>query len=360
MLLVFAASRARAQNSEQPVLAPNQPAVRLSSTQFVGQDGLTVERLVEAGFSRRADLLAARQRLAVAEGRLRQAGLRPNPTLDAEYGSPRIVGGEPESDLSVGVTQVFETGGKRSRRVRVAELEISRIRAEVAALERRLAAETRAAYSNALAAARQLDVIERLLAADAELVRVTNARLKEGDVAPLDLNLVTVENTRLRVQAIQVRAELETNLISIKTLVGADVAETIRLQPQADRPPRLDLGLAELTALALQTRADLQAARIGEELGAARITLARSNATPNVAASVRFSRNKAITNLPARLGGGDAIDQDNELTFGVSMEIPVFNRNQGEIAAATEERVQAARAREFLEATIRRDVSTLR
>ncbi|MEO6050231.1 MAG: TolC family protein, partial [Pyrinomonadaceae bacterium] len=124
--------------SQQPTQEP-QPIVKLSSVEFVAVDGLSVERLIELGSTRRADLLAARQRLAIAEGRLRQAGLRRNPTLDTEYGSPRFLGGEPESDFSAGVTQVFELGGKRSKRVAVAELELSRVRFEVAALERTIA-----------------------------------------------------------------------------------------------------------------------------------------------------------------------------------------------------------------------------
>jgi cobalt-zinc-cadmium efflux system outer membrane protein len=344
-------------SQDQPILAPTQPAVKLSSAEFVGQDGLTIERLIESGGSRRADLLAARQRLAIAQGRLQQARLRPNPTLDAEYGSPKILGGEPEFDFSVGATQVFELGGKRSKRVAVAELELQQARFEVAALERQLAVEIRTAYTRAVSAARQLDVIEKLLAADAELVRVTDARLKEGDVAPLDANLVRVESDRLRVQQIEARSELETAMLEIRTLAGLEVAEPLRLAPQAERPPRLDMGLSELTATALRERADLQAAIIGERLGTARINLAKSNATPNVAASVRFSRSKGIIDLPERIGGGFASDLDNELTFGVSIDIPIFNRNQGEVASATGERMQAVRSREFLEATIRRDVA---
>jgi outer membrane protein, heavy metal efflux system len=346
-----------AQENEQPVVAPTQTAIRLTSAQFVGDDGLTVEKLVETGFNRRADLLAARQRLAIAEGRVRTARQRPNPTLDAEYGTPRILGGESESDFSVGVTQVFELGGKRSRRTAVAELELQQTRAEVAALERSFAAGIRQAYTNAIAAARQLDVLEGLIAADAEILRATEARLKEGDVAPLDLNLVRVENDRLRVQVIQTRAELETNLLEIRNSIGANLAENIRLAPQTARPPRLDLGINELTDLALRGRADLQAARLGEELGTARINLARSGAVPNVAASLRFSRTKGIVDLPETAGGSFATDLDNEITFGVSVEIPVFNRNQGEIASAVAEREQATRNREFLEAGIRRDVA---
>lgn len=339
----------------QPILAPTQTAVKLSSAEFVGQDGLTIDRLVESAGSRRSDLLAARQRLAIAQGRLQQAKFRPNPTLDTEYGSPRFLGGEAESDFSIGVTQVFERGGKRAKRVAVAELEFQQAKAEVAALERQFAAEIRAVYARAVSAARQLDVVEKLQAADAELVRVTNARLNEGDVAPLDANLVQVESDRLRVQQIEARSQLETALLEIRTLAGLDIAESLRLAPQAERPPRLDLGLSELTATALRERADLQAAIIGERLGTARINLAKSQATPNVAAAVRYARRKQIIDLPGNFGGGSNLD--NELIFGVSVDIPIFNRNQGEIAAATSGQVQAVRQREFLEATIKRDVA---
>jgi cobalt-zinc-cadmium efflux system outer membrane protein len=343
-------------SQDQPILAPAQPAIKLSSAEFIGQDGLTVDRLIETGAAGRGDLLAARQRLAIAQGRLVQARLRPNPTFDTEYGSPRFLGGEAESNFSVGATQVFELGGKRARRIAVAELGLQQARAEVLALERQFAVGIRTAYTRAVSAARQLDVIEKLLAFDAELVRVTDARLKEGDVAPLDANLVRVESDRLRVQQIEARSELETALLEIRTLAGLDIAEPLRLATQTDRPPRLDLGLSELTETALRERADLQAAIIGERLGTARIDLAKSLATPNIAGAVRYSRNKQIIDFPAAIGG-NTINRDNELTFGVSIDIPIFNRNQGEIASATGERLQAVRQREFLEATIRRDVA---
>lgn len=344
--------------SQQPILTPTQPGVKLTSRQFVAQDGLSVNRLIELGTSRRADLQAARQRLAIAQGRLTQASFRPNPTFDTEYGSPRFLGGEPEFDFSAGVTQVFELGGKRSRRIAVAELELAQAKADVAATERQLIVGIRAAYTTALSAARQLDVLERLTAGNEEIVRVTEARLNEGDVAPLDVNLVKVENDRLKVQAIRDRTELETALFEIRTLIGVDISESLRLAPQPERPPRFDLGLSELTAIAVEERPDLQAARIGEELGSARISLARANAVPNVAGAVRFSRNKGIVDLPGPLNGRSfASDLDNELRFGVSVDIPIFNRNQGEIASATAERLQATRNREFLESTVKRDVA---
>ena len=338
--------------------APNSsvtmPPVVLSSLQYVDPSGLSVDQLIERGLSHRADLLAARQRLAIAQGRLVQAGLRPNPALDGEYTSARILGGQNEGDLSIGVSQLFETGGKRSKRIAVARLDLAQVQAEVRAIERQFAADVRAAYARAIAAARQLDTLEKLVAANDELVRVTTARLNEGDVAPLDLNLVRVETDRLRAQILRTRADLEGQLISMRTLAGFEVTEPLRIAPLPEKPPRLDLSITDVTEMALRERSDLQAARLGEEAGSARIQLARSQAVPNLALSTKYTiRRDVFDDTPI----GILRDKDKLLTFGVSVDIPVFNRNQGEIASATGEKVQAQRQREFLEATIKRDVA---
>lgn len=344
-------------SSPTPAVGANQQVqsqTKLSSSMFIDQTGLSVEKLIEMGANRRADLLAARQKLAIAEGRVTQAGLRPNPSLDAEYSSAKILGGSNEGDFTIGVSQVFETGGKRKKRVAVAQLELAQAKAEVLALERLYAAEIRAAYARAVAAGRQLDALEKLIAANQELIRITEARLKEGDVAPLDLNLVRVETDRLRVQVVSAKALLETELISLRTLAGMEQTESLRITPLPERPPRFDLSLLEVTDIALRERQDLKAARVGEELGDARIYLARSQATPNIALTGRYQQKKDIfDDTPV----GELKDKDRFLSFGISIDLPVFNRNQGEIASATAEKVQAGRQREFLEAAIKRDVA---
>ncbi len=328
-----------------------------SSAQFIDRNGFTVEQLTGTGFNRRADLLAARQRLAIQEGRLIQAGLRPNPTLDSEYGSARFLGGSAESELNVGVTQVFETAGKRRKRVEAARAERDQTRAEVLALERQFAADVRASYARALAAGRQLDLLERLISLNEELLRVTDARLREGDVAPLDANIVRVETDRLSAQVIRTRADIQGELISLRALIGLETNDPLRLAPLPDQLPRLDLNVVQLTDIALRERADLRAARLGEESGAARIRLAEAQRTPNVAASVRYSRERRLTDLPPSLNVSPTGQTDNILRFGVAVDIPVFNKNQGEIAAAVGERAQFQRQREFLEATVKRDVA---
>ncbi len=342
-----------------PSAGQNPPGTTLptTSSQFIAPSGLGVQQLVDAAFQRRADLIAARQRLAIAEGNLIQAGLIPNPQLNSQYGSTRFLAGGPEYDLSAGVSQVFETAGRRSKRVAVAKLALTQIRAEVLALERNVAADIRASFARSLAAGKQLDMLERLIKAAEEQLRITSVRLDAGDVAPLDLNLVRNETDRLRAQVIKTRADLQGEIISLRALAGFEVTEPLQIAPLPDRPPRLDLSQAELTEIALRERPDLQAARLGEELGNARIRLAQSLATPNITGSATFTQQKRVTDLPESLGVGPVAQTERSLTFGVTIDLPIFNKNQGQIASAVGEREQARAQREFLEATIKRDVA---
>ncbi|WP_352431027.1 TolC family protein [Pyrinomonas sp.] len=317
---------------------------------------LTAEQLVEMALARRADLLAARARAEAARARALQAGLRPNPTLETEYGTPRFLGGEAELDFSVGVSQLFELGDKRRLRKEAARLEAERVEAELHALEQRIASEVRAAFARAVAAGQLLETLNQLVALGEDLERATAARLKEGDVAAVDLDAVRVELERVRAERARAQADFEAELIALRSSVGLDLDAPLRVAPLEERPPRLDFSLAELTEIALRERADLRAARLAESASAARLRLAEAQRTPDVAAVARFSRSKQIVDLPERLGGV-ALDRDNELTFGLQVALPVFNRNQGEIAAAASERVQATKEREFLEAAIKRDVA---
>lgn len=328
------------------------------ATPYLDANGWTVERLTAQAAQQRGDLLAARARVAAAQARVTQAQAKPNPTLEAEFGSPRLLGGEAETDFSVTVGQTFETNGRRRKRVVVAELELAQARAETLVLERQLAASIRASYARAVAAARALTAAEKVIAANDELIRITDERVKQGDAAPLEANLLRVETDRLRVQLVKLRGEAESELVTLRALAGLEQGESLRLAPLPERPPRLDASLAELTAQAVRERPDAQTARLAEELGAARVTLAQTAAKPNVEGFVRFSRSKQVIDLPATLGPNlTATGRDNELAAGLRLELPNRRAVNAAVAEAAANQTAATRTREFLEATIKRDVA---
>src|SRR5262245_64556167 len=122
-------------------------------------DELTVDELVTRALAENPELRAVRLEVEAADGRLRQAGLRPNPTLD--LGGQKAV--TSDSNLSVGVTLPLDLNGRKEGRVGVAERDVELKRAQVRDRERKLRAEVRVKAGELLAAQRNLGVAEDLL-----------------------------------------------------------------------------------------------------------------------------------------------------------------------------------------------------
>jgi cobalt-zinc-cadmium efflux system outer membrane protein len=149
--------------------------------------------------------------------------------------------------------------------------------------------------------------------------------------------------------------QVERALLELKTLAGMKPGEPLRLSG-ALVVPAAGLTLAEALKRALAGRPDLLAARLEVNLADAEVALAQAGAAPDLVATGRYSR--SWTRFDAyglSAPGGAAVplrDADNVLTAGVSITLPVRNRNQGNIQAAVARR-QAARYRAgYLEQSI--------
>src|SRR5712691_4841701 len=98
--------------------------------------GMSFDQIAETALAQNKSLQAAREQLRQAEARLTQAGLHPNPTLDLARSTDVMFANEGESGLAVTLSQPIEVGGKRMKRIRVAEAEIDLAKAEIADAER--------------------------------------------------------------------------------------------------------------------------------------------------------------------------------------------------------------------------------
>ena len=112
--------------------------------------GASSSDLVRRALASNGELAAARIDIERARARLRQAGLRPNPTLDFEQTTERLTGSGTDRATSVGVALPLELGNKRGRRVEFARVELEAVETEVADRERRLAGEVATLYAEAL------------------------------------------------------------------------------------------------------------------------------------------------------------------------------------------------------------------
>ncbi len=347
-------AKVRVDSPVSATVAPPSPSI---SRYFDPLQGTSSGDLVRRALVSNGELAAVRIEIERARARLRQAGLRPNPTLDLEQKTGRFTNAPGESEISIGLAVPLELGGKRRRRIELAQAEFEAVEAEIADRERRLTNEVRTLYVEALASLRELGTLEELNNLDLQTTRFVQARVNEGDTAPIELNQLRVEVDRLRSRRALVEGRLQATLLRLKSLTGVPAAELLRLREDIASPPLpTPPGSVEAAIdIALRTRPDLRLARLNEEVAQAGLKLARAQGVPDITPFTKYSYGRSVfDDTPV----GVIRDRDKSLTFGFSVGIPVFNRNQGGKAEAAAAITQAARRREFLEAVVRSEVQS--
>lgn len=318
---------------------------------------LTLDELVERGLADNPELRAARTEIDAARGRLRQAGLRPNPMLDLS-GTLSILG--PDKSQMIGLSWPLDLGGRKDARVSVGERELAVKQTQVVDRERRLAADIRVKAGEVLAAARNLKVLDDLIAANREIQRLISQRVAEGAAPALDEQLLLVEIVRLEAQRAGQVGRLESLRLQLMPLVGLSPASPFTVADSIERaiavPPQDDT----LTR-ALERRPDLRMARLEESLGAARVEKERAEGRYDASAFTQYQRQDTGFGLMGTDAAGRSRpiqDVFHMVTFGVSITLPVRNRNQGNVTAARAELEGAQRRREATDLMVRQEVAS--
>lgn len=318
-------------------------------------DGITLSEIVRRAFENNGEIKIARLEIDKAKARLTQARLRPNPTLEFEQTNGRPVGSAGESELSVGLAVPLEIYGQRRRRIDLAQAEITLKEAELAARQREITSQIFANYAEALAALKELQVLEELLQLDTETTRFVQVRVNEGETSPLELNLLQTEVERLRARRSLAEGKLQAAISKLKLYAGVPHEEPLKLREEITTaqipqlPPTIETGIT----VALRTRPEIRVAELEQELATAGLRLVRSQSRPDVTAYARYTQNRAaFDDTPV----GVLRDRDRLLTFGAAIGLPIFNRNQGAKAEA-EIAIRLAQERKiFAERVIKSEV----
>jgi cobalt-zinc-cadmium efflux system outer membrane protein len=321
---------------------------------LAAQDEVTVDELVTRALADNPDVRAVRLDVEAAEGRLRQAGLRPNPMLD--FGGQKAV--SPDNNLTIGVTVPLDLNGRKEGRVGVAEREVEIKRALVRERERRLRAEVRMKAGELLAAQRNLGVTDDLLRVNREAFGLVGERARRGAVPPLEASLLEVEVNRLDASQRLLAGRVEVLTVQLKSLAGMppDVALTLRGDLAG---LRLAIDRAEAVREALAGRADLDAARAEAAMATAQVRKERAEGRWDASINVGYQRQDVGFPLNGLTSSGATRPIQDVFHYfggGVSITLPVRNQNQGNIAAAVATAKAAERRVDGATLTVRQEV----
>jgi cobalt-zinc-cadmium efflux system outer membrane protein len=317
---------------------------------------VTVDQMVERAVADNLELRAMRAEVDAARGRLLQAGLRPNPMLD--LGGQANVSG-PDNNVNIGLSIPLDLNGRKAGRVGVAEREIEMKQAQVSDRERRLSAEVRLKAGDLLAARRNLEFTEELLSTNQKGLGLVRDRVQQGAAPTLEENLVLVEVNRLEASLSMLKSRVEILGLQLRLLAGMPPDEPLSLQGElAPRPLALDR--TQALAQALAGRPDLVIARAEAAMAQAKIRREEAEGRWDARFNLGYQRQEfgfALNGLTDRGGTRPIQDTFNYVGGGVTITLPVRNKNQGNVAAATAEAQGAERKREAAELIVRQEVA---
>jgi len=304
---------------------------------------LTIDQAVSEALDHNLSLLAERFNVTVAAAAVVTAGLRPNPvvTVNAMLPDQALVdAGVSTREGVVRTDYVVERGGKRERRVEQAALARSVAELQLLNTTRTLVLDVERAFTDVQLAKLNLALARENLAAFTSVVTVNTERVRTGDLSQVELSRSRLAALQFENDVQQQAAKLSVARSHLSTLIGRgpggdglDVAGELRRDAEArDR--------TVLAARALEQRPDLRAARSDQARSVADLRLQLANGTVDYTISGEYHRQE---------GGGLTGN-----TYGAyfSVPLPVFNRNQGEVARARAQQQQLDAKTKALEADI--------
>jgi cobalt-zinc-cadmium efflux system outer membrane protein len=315
---------------------------------------LTPNELVEAAIVRNRNFLSLKQRIAEAQALLKQAEVGPADNLELSGIAGQPFGTNNEDNFTAAYSHTFETFGKRSKRVAVAQKEVTLAQAEFADRRRALSFEIKTRYADLVSEQQKVAVIDRLLGVNREYLRLTDARVEKGDAAPLEAGLLRVELNRDEAQRALTEGRVRSAVLQLKASLDIPSTDAFPLTSSL-RPPSFADDMPRLKFLALENRPDLTALRMAEEQSDRQTALANAEAKPNFTLSGQYSHaDSAFDQFGLTQSGARTPLRAHDDLIGLGLSIPLTStrRNRGNIEAAIARQVGARLRREYLESVI--------
>lgn len=310
---------------------------------FAGEKTFNLRQAVEFSLQNNGELKALREEKGVREAGKIRAGLYPNPVLDLDGATGELTGSPSENRLSIGISQEFLTMGKRGKRQQVAEKELEGFDRQIGNSGRLLAEEAKTTFYDFLLAEKRVELAERSISLNTQLLEVTKQRLDAGDIPELEVNLARVEVARSKGRKVEAERELYPAKARLFALMGLPPDEAASFTGSLEGKPVVK-NLGELKGLALVKRPDVRALEAERARGDAEIALAQAERIPNITVGLGYQRENT------------AIDRDNLLGLKVSIPIPLFDRNQAGIREAQARKGSAENRYLFAKKVVEREV----
>ncbi len=310
---------------------------------------ISLDQAIDLALTHNHSIQATRTLILQNQAQEITANLRPNPTLGADSQfipifNPQYFSADNLDQIQqfdIGIGYLFERGHKRPRRLQAARDQSEVTRAQVADAERTLAFNVGQQFVSVLVAESTLRFALQDLQSFQQTVDISEAQLKAGYIGEGDYLKIKLQLLQFQTDVSSARLARGQALVSLRELLSYnavpanyDVIGDLAYQP-------LKATLEDLQTKAMDIRPDLRAAKFGITAAQSQILLAKANAKVDVNGTFDYTH----------------VSGENTASIFVNFALPVFNRNQGEIARTGYALTQAQEQQQSASDTVLSDVA---
>jgi outer membrane protein, heavy metal efflux system len=304
-------------------LAPSLVA-QTPAAQTTGPVRVTLDEAIQLALEHNHNLKAARTTIQQSESVEITANLRPNPVLTADAQFLPIF--QPNkftedyinttAQFDLGIAYLFERGKKRQRRLQAARDVTAQTRWLVSDDQRTLVFSVASQFVGVQLAESTLDLAQKDLKSYQSTVDISESRYKVGDISQGDFLKIKIQLLQFQTDVANAQLAKAQALVGLRQLLGYEsVPADFDVTGDFEYKP-ITMKFEDLQAKALAERPDLRAARQGVTAAQSQYLLAKANGKVDVTGTFNY----------------DHVSDTNTGSFFASFQIPIFNRNQGEIA----------------------------
>ncbi len=310
---------------------------------------ISLDQAITLALAHNHNLLATRTQILQNQAQEITANLRPNPTLGLDsqfvpFFSPQDFSGtnlDQTQQFDVGISYLFERGHKRQHRLQAARDQTAVTRAQVGDAERTLIFNVGQQFISVLLAESTLQFALQDLQSFQQTVNIAETQFKAGFIGEGDYLKIKLQLLQFQTDVSSARLAKVQALLGLRQFLGYnavpadyDVIGELEYQPLATH-------VEDMQAKALKERADYRAAQLGVTAANSQIALAKANAKVDVNGTYDFTH----------------VSGENTASIFANFELPIFNRNQGEIARTRYALTQAQEQEQAAGDTVLSDVS---
>jgi cobalt-zinc-cadmium efflux system outer membrane protein len=266
------------------------------------------------------ELAAARFRIDEAVGLAKQSGRLSNPSLDSGISSNTRAN---EGNIEIGITQKFPLTDRLRIEKEISTTEIQAAEAEVKNIERILISDARQEFVKILAIRERKLLLKQQQELAVELAKFISEKSKQGEISPLDAAQAKLASLQLTTQERLLNTEETAALGKLRPMLGITPATAVTLSGNPST-----IAVSKNTSI---ERPDLAAAKLHLRATESSIELAKANRREDIAASF-FAEEERSEDAP------NGFNNETIIGFKLSIPLPLWNNNQGNIDAATARR----------------------